>query len=105
VITLNSRQKALCIFVMCLADFGHSWWGVRKGYIIEWNALVAVLLDRPFILFLTKNGLTLALLLVLLYLEKAAPEKVGRALNVIVCAYVIVMFLHINCLVQYLSSS
>jgi len=67
--------------------------------------LVAVLLDRPFILFLAKNGLTLALLLVLLYLEKAAPDKVRWALNIIAFAYVIVMVLHINCFMQYLSSS
>ncbi|MTI83699.1 MAG: hypothetical protein FH756_07300 [Firmicutes bacterium] len=102
-ITLNSRQKALFIFLMCLVDFGHSWWGVQRGYIIEWNVLVAVLLDRPFILFWAKNGVTLALLLVLLYLDKYNSNIVRRGLNIIILAYAIVMFLHINCLVKYLS--
>lgn len=102
---MNTWLKIVFIYIMCLFDFFHSWWGVQKGYIEEMNFLFSPLLEQSFFIpFVIKNGLTLGLLLSLFYMERFNPSIVRKALNFITVCYIAVMVLHANCLLYYLRS-
>jgi len=94
-IVMSAAHKTGLIFIMCVMDCLLSWWGVQAGYLLEMNIILAPLMSQPLILFfLIKNGYTLALLIVLLYLEKSRPLLVNTGLNFITFIYIVITALH-----------
>ncbi|HBX22718.1 MAG TPA: hypothetical protein DEF34_03625 [Desulfotomaculum sp.] len=92
---MRAAHKTGLIFIMCVIDCLLSWWGVQAGYLLEMNIILAPLLNQSLILFfLIKNGYTLALLMVLLYLEKSRPLLVNTGLNFIAFIYIVITALH-----------
>lgn len=92
---MSAVYKAGLIFTMCVMDCLLSWWGVQAGYLLEMNIILAPLMNQPLILFfIIKNGYTLALLIVLLYLEKRRPLLVNIGLNLIAFTYILITALH-----------
>lgn len=92
---MSSLCKTAFIFTMCVLDCVLSWWGVQAGYLREANVVLAPLMQQPLVFpFLIKNGYTLALLVLLLRLEKRSPALVGAGLNLIALIYTLVTAIH-----------